>query len=292
MKRIAGFLIAIALVFAAVTVLKNRPSGTESSADSTAISVEDRDRIQRFWETYRRATEERIAGRLGEAAEEYARALALDAEHHDALYYIGNMHFALGDLDAAERAWRRLVEVDPTSARAHSQLGTLYFCVGEDMPLQPERAAAEFQRALVINREETGPLLHLGEIALVQGDLENALYYFDAVVGSNYSSVEAHFYKGYIAWQRGAADQASELLATATRYARPAEPVEGVAGEGDTRNGAAMVSIPTRCQAMQARVDELRELADDEVPQVEPTYREFDDLLQDVRKKLPQSASR
>lgn len=289
MKHVAGFLVVVVVLFAGVTLLKRGPSEPGAGLDSTELSAGDRDRIQRFWETYRRATEHRIAGRSAAAAEEYTRALALSPEHQDALYYLGNMYFDLGDLAAAERAWQRLVKIDPTSARAHSQLGTLYFCVGEEGRLQPERARAELQRALAINREETGPLLHLGEIALVQGDLEEARYYFDAIVGSNPSSTEAHFYQGYLAWQAGALERAAELLAAASRHARPAAPAEGVPGEGDTRAGAApMVSIPARCRALRARVHDVLASEDDAARWVGPIYREFDELLRDVRRKLPQ----
>jgi tetratricopeptide (TPR) repeat protein len=288
MKRVAGFLVAVGMLFAAVTVLK-RDSGTASnSADSTVVSAEERDRIRRFWDTYRRATDRRVAGQSQEAADEYTRALALEPEHRDALYYLGNMEFDLGNLAAAEQAWQRLIEIDPTSARAHSQLGMLYFCVGEEEPLQHDRAVAEFQRAAAINREETGPLLSLGEIALVQEDMETALDYFDAVIGSNYSSVEAHFYKGYIAWKSGAPAQASELLAAATHHARPSAPTGDVPGEGDTRAGTApMVRAPTRCGAMRAHVDELAGLDAEVTRHVGPVYRAFDELLQEVRKKLP-----
>lgn len=288
MKRVAGFLVVVGMLFAAVTVLK-RDSGTASdSADSTAVSAEERDRIRRFWDTYRRATDHRIAGQSQEAADAYARALAVNPEHQDALYYLGNMEFDLGNLAAAERAWQRLIEIEPTSARAHSQLGTLYFCVGEEQVLQPDRAIAEFQRAADLNREETGPLLSLGEIALVQEDMEAALEYLDAVIGSNYSSVEAHFYKGYIAWRSGTPEQASELLAAAVHHARPSAPTGEAPGEGDTRAGTApMVRSPARCGAMRAHAAELAGLDADVTRQVGPVYRAFEELLRDVRRKLP-----
>lgn len=288
MKRVAVFLIAVGVLFAAVTLLKRGPSAQPNGTDSTSLSASDRDRLRRFWEVYRRAVEHRMAGRSADAAEEYSRALALNPGHQDALYYMGNMYFDLGNDAAAERAWRRLVEIDPTSARAHSQLGTLYFCVGDPQRLQPRRAAAEFERASAINREETGPLLHLGEIALVEGDLELARSYFDAVVGSNYASAEAHFYKGYIAWKQGAFDRSAELLAAATHHARPAERTQGVPGEGDTRAGpASMVPIPSRCQAMQALVDSLSRVEGDGSRLVETVYPRFAAFLQDVRTKLP-----
>jgi tetratricopeptide (TPR) repeat protein len=288
MKRVAGFLIVVGALFAAVTMLKRGSSETPTNRDTTALSVEERERIHQFWETYRRATEHRIAGRTPEAVEAYARALALNPEHHDALYYLGNMEFDRGNLAAAEHAWQRLIAIEPTSARAHVQLGILYFCVGEDEPLQPDRATAEFRRAAAINREETGPLLSLGEIALVQGDTGNAQYYFDAVIGSNYSSVEAHFYKGYMAWKSGAPARASALLAAAVSHARPATLKAEAPGEGDTRTGAApMVRTPTRCGALRAPAAGLAELDADETGQVDTVYRAFDTVLRDVRTRLP-----
>jgi hypothetical protein len=289
-KRIAGFLLVVGVLFAVVGVLKSRPAHAPDMVDSTGISAGDRDRIRRFWETYRRATDHRVAGRSGEAEREYTQALALNPEHQDALYYLGSMHFDLGNLAAAERAWRRLVEIDPTNGRGHSQLGMLYSCVGAPASLQLASATVEFQRALSINREETGPLLHLGEIALLQGELARARSYFDSVIGSNYSSVEAHYYEGYLAWKTGASQRAAELLATAVRYARPSTPTGGVPGEGDTRAGQGpMVTIPTNCRPMRARMEDLRALDDDDVPRrVDHMYRELDDLLRDVRLRLPQ----
>ncbi len=288
MKRLAVFVAVVAALFAVVTVLKNRSPELSTGDGTTALSAAERERVLRFWETYRQATEHRIAGRAAEAIEAYTSALALNPEHHDALYYLGNLEFDLGNVRAAERAWQRLIEIEPTSARAHSQLGTLYFCVGENQALRPERAGAEFRRAAAINREETGPLLSLGEIALVEGDLEDALYYLDAVIGSNYTSVEAHFYKGYIAWRSGAAEQALELLAAAVAHARPAAPKADAPGEGDTRAGIApMVRAPSRCGALRTRVAELTDLDGDVTGQVESTYRSFDGLLRQVRTTLP-----
>jgi tetratricopeptide (TPR) repeat protein len=290
MKWIAAFLVVVGLLFAAATVLKRGASDAPGTTDTTALSADHRERVRQFWETYRQATALRIAGRSADAAEAYARALALNPGHQDALYYQGNMEFDLGRLADAQRAWRRLVDVDPSNARGHSQLGMLYSCVGEPAFLDLESAATEFQRALEINREETGPLLQLGEIALLQGDLAQARSWFDKVVGSNFSSVEALFYLGYLAWKAGASDRATEFLATAVGHARPAERAKGVPGEGDTRAGKGpMVANPAQCRAMRAAVADLAALNPDAVAhRVGPIYREFDALLEDVRRKLPQ----
>ncbi len=282
MRWIAGFLVVVVLLFAVVTLLKRGPRGALDDTETSRISTEDRERVQQFWETYRQATDHRIAGRLADAREAYTRALALNPGHQDALYYLGNMAFELGDLPGAERAWRRLVEVDPSNARGHSQLGVLYSCVGAPALLDLASADAEFRRALEINREETGPLLHLGEVALLRGDLEEARTWFEKVTGSNYTSVEAHFYRGYVAWKAGASRRATELLAAAVGFARPAAPAEGVAGEGDTRAGRRpMVAEPAAgCRPMRVRVEDLRALDDTDLSRgMDSVYRALDGLL-------------
>jgi tetratricopeptide (TPR) repeat protein len=288
MKRLAGFLIAVGVLFGAVTLMKGRPAERTGAADSLNISPAERGRIQAFWETYRRATDHRIAGRLQEAADEYGRALTLNPEHEDALYYLGNMDFEMGRFGAAEQAWQRLIAVNPTSARAHLQLGTLYFCVGGEERLQPQRATTEFERAAAINREETGPLLSLGEIALVQGELDKAGGYFDAVIGSNYSSVEAHFYRGYIEWASGEPDEAQRSLAAAIEHAQPSAPSADTPGEGDTRTGSApMVRSPTRCGALRAPASELATLDPEADLDAAEVYGAFTALLREVRSQLP-----
>ena len=47
-------------------------------------------------------------------------AAPLEAENHA---YAGNAHFRLGELDAAELAFARAVELDPNAARYRSSLG-------------------------------------------------------------------------------------------------------------------------------------------------------------------------
>ena len=284
---IAGALVGIALVFAVVTVLKRGPADAPGTVTPAGASPEDRERLLRFWETYRQATAHRIAGRPREALAAYEQSLVLNPDHQDALYYLGSTYFDLGDLAAAEHAWRRLVTVDPSNARGHSQLGLLYSCVDAPAFLQLERAATEFERALEINREESGPLLHLGEIALMQGDLTRARSYFDSVVGSNYTSVEAHVYQAYLAWTAGIPDRAAALLATAARHARATAPAP-VPGEGDTRTGRApMVTASSICRPMRARMAVLGRGGDEVAGRGESLYRELDSLLQASRRTLP-----
>ena len=122
----------------------------------------DRERVQQFWVVYRQGTQARIAGNVDAAAEAYRQALSLDPDHADALYYLGNMELQRGRLGDAETAWRHLLVLDSASARAHVQLGRVLSCADRDT-LNLTGARQAFERAILINQEETGPLLLLAE---------------------------------------------------------------------------------------------------------------------------------
>jgi tetratricopeptide (TPR) repeat protein len=247
-----------------------------------AVGPEDtaRARITAFWSRYRSATDFRIAGSIDSASEEYARALELDPAHGDALYYLGGMRLALGDYGAAERAWRHLLDVDPSSARAHSQLGGLFLCLDEGAPFRLDSAEAHLTLAHQINREETGPLLHLGEAAMIRGDAPAAKGYFQDVLGSHRSSSAALFYVGYLAWKAGDSGQARSAWDAAVQAAGSAPPPAGVPGEGDTRGGKPMTNRPTSCSQFHQLIDHL-----DQPPAMEGRYARLDSLLRAARRR-------
>jgi enediyne biosynthesis protein E4 len=205
--------------------------------------------IREFWQIYRGATGDRMAGRIGAARDAYRRALDLNPGHEDALYYLGNMELELGHYAEAQAAWTRLVQDNPSSARTHSRLGDLYACMDPGAPRNLAKAEAEFRRALELNREETGPLLRLGEIALMRGDLDGAISRLNAVIGSHTRSVEAHFFEGYVAWKRAQRDSAAALFRKAVALTRSAPPIQALPGEGDTKRGLApAVARTSRCR--------------------------------------------
>ena len=286
------FLVALLLLLvAAITLLKRRPPPPPEVTGNEAgtLTPAERGRIERFWQLYRAATDHRIRGTPDSAVGAYARALELNPEHEDGLYYMGSVLFELGEFANAEQTWKRLVEINPASARAHSRLGNLYLCYGEWELFDLRAAEAEFQRALEIYKEETGPLLRLGEIALIRGDMTKARYYFDAVTGSNYRSVEAHLLKGYLAWRTGAMADAEALFATAVQHSRPEEPAGGVPGEGDTKQGSRpMVSRQRHCPGLQALVADLAQIEDaDRIREMIVRYRRLEAVLQRVRRSVP-----
>jgi tetratricopeptide (TPR) repeat protein len=290
-KGVIGLVAVVALLFAVITLLKvqSPESGDDLSPDpGSVVDVADRERVRRFWELYRQATDHRVAGRTREAARDYARALELDDEHEDALYYLGSVYLDLGEAESAERLWRGLLQINDLSARAHSRLGSLYACVELAEFFDLEAAEAEFRRALEINTEETGPLVQLGQIALLRGDITKALGYFEAVIGSDYTSVDAYFFEGYIAWKEGETQQAHESFARAVSLARPTEPADGMSREGDTRAGSSpMVLSASRCRGLRAHTDDLRAVEHSAAAgEAESSYRRLDRFLDEVRRRL------
>lgn len=284
MKKSVLLLSLILLVVAALAFLRHRSQQeVVEEAGRNAQASGERARIQKFWEIYRQATRNRVAGRVQEAAVGYRKALALNERHEDSLYYLGNMYLELGRLPEAKDAWERLVALNPNSGRAHLQLGNLHLYYGGRQFFDIDVAEREFHRALEIYREQTIPLLRIGEIALIRGNLRKAGDDFEAVAASNPDSYEAHFLLGYVLWKGGDRREALERFRNAVSAAQPEEPVEGVLGEGDTKAGESYhrAVYPLLFQEVLGDLAEVptANLADE----MNKRYRRMDVLLNEIR---------
>ncbi len=257
MKRsfiaVAGILLVL---FITITYLKS-PSSVDSPENSEAQVSDEREKTLLFWTHYRKATDHRLNGQLDSAEVNYQRALQLNDHHEDALYYLGNILLVQGKYEKAEAAWLELSRIDPSSARAYSQLGTLYFCIDDTSYFNLPAARQAFERALSINKEETGPLLRLGQIALLDGDDSTASYYFDAVRVSNHKSREAYFYAGYLFWKNGNLNNATDLFRQAVAISKSENQNDGVIGEGDTKDGISLVSEHASCPFIHNQIADL-----------------------------------
>lgn len=235
-----------------------------------------KDRVRQFWALYREATQHRMAGRRVQAVRGYEEALRADSTHEDALYYLGNMYLELGRRADAERLLTRLVEVNPRSARAYSRLGDLYLCFGGEAGVDVERGRAAFEQAVHINQEETGPLLRLGQLALIDGQIGEARRRLGAVLDTNPGSVEGNFFGGYAAWKQGDRKAAARLYEQAVQPVVQAEASDKVIGEGDRKAGTpSMLAEYALCPLMQ------HILADATQPPagMEPAFRRVDEQL-------------
>lgn len=207
-------------------------------APGAGPTAAERQRVLAFWRHYNGATQRRVAGDPAAARAGYDSALVLDPRHADALYYVGNAAFELGDFAAAEVAWRRLLAVDPAGARAHVQLGVLYSCDAAGATFDLARARQELEAALALNSAETGVLVRLGEVLLVQGDLAGAAGRLEAARRTHPGSVGAHYLCGYLAWRDGARGAALDDLRQAVAAAGGGRADPSASSEGQTRRGA------------------------------------------------------
>lgn len=186
----------------------------------------------------------RTAGEYEKAAHAYEDALRIDPRHEDSLYYLGHCRRERHDTAAARRAFSRLVEVNPASTRGHLALAALLAAPEGTQPLDLEGAEAHLRRAHEINREETGAMLRLGEVLIVQGRVQEARTWLEAAARTNPKSVEAAFLAGYLLWEAGDRRGAAAWLERAVRASRADAPPKGVLGEGDRK-----VASTTHAQA-------------------------------------------
>jgi tetratricopeptide (TPR) repeat protein len=280
-KRVVAALSAVfVLLFVGITVFKGRSSEATQTGSATQ-DVADREKITEFWQIYRRATQHRTAGNLEAAATEYGQALELNPDHEDALYYAGSTLFELGRFREAEEAWRHLIEVNPGANRGFSRLGDLYFCFEQADFFDLAAAQRMFQEAAELNVQETGPLLRLGEIALVRGDNDRAVESLNAVTAANFKSVPAYFFKGYLAWRDGDLVAAEQQFRRAVGYYHSTGQTQGVSSEGDTKGGKAILAETRQCQSFHKFAADLPDPDDPDLPQeMQQRYRELTAFLE------------
>ncbi len=210
---------------------------------------EERQRVLLFWQRLGAATDARIAGDCARARDLYLEALRLDPRHEDSLYYLGQCQRVLKGPAEARQTFDRLVDVNPASARGHLALGALLASSDPGEPLDLDVAERHLRRAHEINGEETGSMLRLGEVLIVEDRTEEARTWLEAAARTNPKSVEAAFLLGYLRWEAGDGHGATAYLAQAARAARIDAPTRGVLGEGDRKvavAGAVRAAPPLR----------------------------------------------
>ncbi|MBI3697780.1 MAG: VCBS repeat-containing protein [Acidobacteria bacterium] len=190
----------------------------------------DKQRRVEFWTKQREAMNAmKIEGDLPRAMGLFQEALALDPSHEDARYYLANCLAAQGDVKAALAQFEELARINPQSQRAYRRLGVLRATTD----LNAARKALE--KALVINPEETGTLLVLGEVDLLQGKQAEALQRWEWACRTNPRAAGALFLRGYLAWKRGHGAEARELLVAARKALGDDWKPQGSVAEGDVR---------------------------------------------------------
>lgn len=236
------------MIFGVTLMLLAVGCGKVPSAETDSISANKTDtlslaknrEIKNFWTLYRQATKNRFTGLWQKAIDGYTLALEINNQHKDALYYLGNMHLELSEYNKAEESWHKLLQVNPSSSRAHYQLGKLYLNKDAIKFFDLENAALEFQKTAEINRDFLMPILHLGQIALIKGNYQDSREKLQIILGSDYRNVEAFFLLGYMDFKQGQIEKAVINFNKAREFSVKQAPIKGVKGEGDTKTGESL----------------------------------------------------
>jgi tetratricopeptide (TPR) repeat protein len=124
------------------------------------------------------------------------------------------------------------------------QIGRIRLPGGDPSLDSLDLAEKAFQQSLAINQEESGPLVQLGVVALLRGDLELADERLRKAAVLNLKSVEARYLRAWVKYRRGDAAAARALLTEAQQLAKGAKPAGApvVVGEGDTKKGGALLA--------------------------------------------------
>ena len=168
-----------------------------------------------FWQTYASAGTARSEGRLGDAIDMYTRALALQPGHEDSLYYLGNCQLEQGEFDRALDTYRRLLALNPEgSSRAYMQIASIRASLDERAPFDAAEAADLFRRALEVD-PDSGALLGLAEVAVLQEQYDEAEALLTRVEADNAMSIAAPYLQGYLAFRKGDETDAWSRFTTA-----------------------------------------------------------------------------
>ena len=141
----------------------------QSSADSAAR--EARQDPKNFDAQVRAGSASLDAGQAEDAIDFFTKANQLQPGDFDTLVKLGNANFEAERYDVAERWFNDALAKKPDAVDVRSDLGLTYFL---RKPPQPERAVAEFRRALEYDPEHVPTLHNLTLVLAKTGDLDGA----------------------------------------------------------------------------------------------------------------------
>jgi len=221
-----------------------------------------------FQKTFREATQLRIARQYGRSESLYVRVLELDPEHLDARYYLGSVLFDQSRYAEAAEAWSDLLAISPKSTKGHFMMGVLHACPLPGAPTNFDLAQDQFSEVYELNKEDSGVVLRLGEVALLRGDAVQAREFLEKGVGSNFSSADGHYLLSYVLWEAGDTARAAEEMDLALEYASregvPERAASGALTEGDIEDPTMLRLADTyRVRPLANRLIGLNERAGD-----------------------------
>ncbi len=200
---------------------KMNPSSRDSRKERVGLLIRDgqlaaaRDLLEEILQSDRRDVDTwcMLAGvnhRLGvrgEARRCYEQAIALNPEHPEAHYYLGNLRGEEGDYEGAIRSYRRALQLKPQLAGAARNLGAVL------QDLQRPREAIEcYMRYLEQGPAAAEIYFNLGNALADLGEYESAIESYRRALALNPRSADVHINLGI------ALDECGDFDGAASEY--------------------------------------------------------------------------
>jgi tetratricopeptide (TPR) repeat protein len=231
-SRVVIFIL-LSAAFASVATFKRLRAQREPSSSHADRAI--REEIRGFWDSFRQASKARMDGDYAAAAELYKKALQLKPQHEDSLYYLGNCYFELQRYEDALEAYQRLIRANPQgSSRGYVRIGRVYTSRAPHAPFDLNKAERAFRQALDLD-PDSGALLCLGEVALLQSRWKEAAERFQGENQTNHMSVAAPYFLGYLAWQQGKKAEAWDWFKQAVKRCEVKKPPIPWSEEGNLK---------------------------------------------------------
>jgi protein O-GlcNAc transferase len=152
-------------------------------------------------------------GRLGEAADSYRQAIALQPDYAEAHYNLGVVLQNQGEPDEAVASYCRAIALAPDYAEAHNNLGGEFLRQGRQ-----DDAIEHFRRALASKPDYADAHNNLGNALQTQGKLSEAIEHFRRALASKPDYAEVHNNLGNALQAQGKLDAAAECYQKALAF--------------------------------------------------------------------------
>jgi tetratricopeptide (TPR) repeat protein len=143
------------------------------------------------------------------------KAVAFDGKNQDAWYYLGRAYYARSRLGEAQKAFQKVLELDPANAKAENNLGLIFETEGNAAgAIEAYRKAIAWQEQT--SRMDEQPYVNLGNLLAEQGRPQEAIGPLEKAVALAPNNTYCHLTLGVFYRKVGETEKARHELLRAT----------------------------------------------------------------------------
>lgn len=175
-------------------------------------------------------------GDVIDALRNYNAALQVDPDNTGAIFNVGRLKAKCRDFQGAIAAFRKAIQVVPTFAEAHYNLGLALIAASGSTP-DWASAMPEFATALKLRRDypEASNMVGVGEMEM--GKASDALPVFQSALALNSNSAQLHYNYGRALESTGKMQEAAAEYASALRIRKDYPEAHSALGHIQVENG-------------------------------------------------------